>query len=367
MWLLPKNLADKIEAASRNPDATMCAAAIEFMAGVSARDKEPLKITGNVAVIPIRGILTEKPSFWASFYGGGSTSYQDIRADIAEAKGNPFVTSVEYEIESPGGNVSGLFPTLDAMGGLGKPSVAIVGDMATSAAFGIACQADEIHVGGRASQLGSVGVAYDTYVDDKELSLNSTEAPNKRPDLSTKEGQGVVVSHLDDYHVLFAGAIATGRGTTVKDVNKNYGRGGIVLANEALKAGMIDKILGPENKQTANGGEQTEVGSMDLQTLKTEHPVVYAAVVKEERGRVNAHLILGKKSGDMDTAIEAIGDGSALTDEIQAKYLAASMDRQDIDNRTADNPDTDSVATEKAKSDTLADKIAAHVEEELGV
>lgn len=68
---------------------------------------------------------------------------------------------------------------------------------------------------------------------------------------------------------------------------------------------------------------------MDLDTLKAEHPETYRAALavgaSEERDRVTAHLTLGQSSGDMDTAIKAVEDGSEMTATLQAKYMAAGM------------------------------------------
>ena len=73
---------------------------------------------------------------------------------------------------------------------------------------------------------------------------------------------------------------------------------------------------------------------MDLEKLKSLHPAIYSAAKAEgaqrERSRVAAHLTMGAKSGDLKTAHVAIRSGADLTFEIQAQYLAASMNREDI-------------------------------------
>ena len=52
---------------------------------------------------------------------------------------------------------------------------------------------------------------------------------------------GGVVDGLDE---LFAEAIADGRGTTIEKVNADFGQGATLLADEAVKRGMIDSIAG---------------------------------------------------------------------------------------------------------------------------
>ena len=91
---------------------------------------------------------------------------------------------------------------------------------------------------------------------------------------------------------------------------------------------------------------------MDLQILKAQHPAVYAAAVQEgtaqERDRVGAHLKMGEASGDMDTAISAVEDGSAMTATLQAKYMAAGMNRAAAQARQDD--DAEAGAADKANA-----------------
>lgn len=95
---------------------------------------------------------------------------------------------------------------------------------------------------------------------------------------------------------------------------------------------------------------------MDLNTLKAQHADVYAAAVQEgvtqERDRVGAHVTMGEASGDMKTAITAINDGSAMTAQLQATYMAAGMNRQDVNNRQDDDAGADAGDGAGADEDT---------------
>ena len=167
--------------------------------------------------------------------------------------------------------------------------------------------------------------------------------------MSTEDGKAIVREELDALHEIFVDAIASGRDTTVEKVNADFGQGATLLAEEALKRGMIDTVAdsslavvsSTDSTTTARkGGNQSEKGPMDLTTLKAQHPDVYAAAVQEgvtqERDRVGAHLTMGEASGDMKTAVGAINDGSVMTATLQAAYMAAGMNRQDISNRGED-------------------------------
>jgi ClpP class serine protease len=256
-----------------------------------------------------------------------------------------------------------MFKAMDSIRNAKKPVRSVVTNTAASAAFGLASQASGgLYAESRAAMFGSVGVAATMFIYPEEVEITSTEAPNKRPDVTTEEGKAVVREELDALHDLFVEGIAAGRKTTPEKVNKNFGRGSTLLADAALKNGMIDGILTTkqENKK-----------AMDINELKAQHSELYSAVknagVAEERDRVTAHLTMGTASGDMDTAVVAITEGTGMTLTLQAKYMTAGRNKTDLDGRSQDAAAVviDPAATVDPKTD--ADKVAALVAENFGV
>jgi ClpP class serine protease len=210
------------------------------------------------------------------------------------------------------------------------------------------------------------------YTDDNEFAIASSNAPKKAPDMTTEEGKAVVREELDALHDLFVDAIAEGRSTDVDKVNAEFGQGATLLAEEAFKRGMIDKVADTpltvvsttDSTTTArSGGNNPEKGPMDLNTLKAQHPDVYAAAVQEgvdqEHDRVSAHLTMGEASGDMKTAVGAINDGSAMTAKLQAQYMAAGMNRADVNARQDDDNNADAGDGANAEDDDTAKANAA--------
>jgi len=317
-----------------------------------------LSVVGAKAEIMVSGVLTDRPSFMAFLFGGGNTTYGEIRAAIAEAEANPEVDEIILAVDSPGGTVAGLFETLAAVESATKPVTARVANMAASAAFALVSAADKIVATNPAATFGSVGIARTFLVDAEEVTVTSTNAPNKVPDVTTEEGVAVVRGELDDVHELFVGAIAKGRGITAEKVNEDFGRGGVFLAEAALNRGMIDALESSESTKTntANaivGGTKIEAKSMNEHELLAQHPELYAAVlnkgVTQERDRVTAHLIMGESHGAMEAATTAIKSGDGMTATIQAQYAAAGLNKNAVASRGADDKDADpgSVDTDK--------------------
>jgi ClpP class serine protease len=352
MWLLEASVRKALEHAEKSgftPSAEQISQfETRFGGDVSAQDNRLLTIAGENAAISIKGVITQAPSFMAMIFGGGNTTYPEINAAIAAAEQDDSITNITYEVDSPGGGFDGLFNTLAAMQSAKKPSKAMVSSLSASAAYAIASQADKIVASNIAARIGSIGVVATFYDDENEISITSTEAPRKRPDVRTEEGVAMVREELDALHEIFVEAISQGRGMTPEEINANFGQGGTYLAREALKRGMIDEIATPSLKAvkntkttTASSGTKPEAINMDLHTLKAQHPETFAAAVQQgteqERDRVSAHLMMGEKSGDMKTASASIKDGSGMTATLQATYMTAGMNRSDVSGRQADD------------------------------
>lgn len=329
---------------------------------------------GATTTIAIEGVMTRKPDIFAMLFGGGNTTYGEIAGAIATAEADPAVENIELKVHSPGGTVDGLFDAIASMQTATKPITAVV-ENAQSAAYGLVSQADEIVAAGKHAMFGSIGVAVEAFVSDHRIAITSTESPNKRPDLKTEAGRAVVREELDALHELFVDAIATGRGATIDKVNADFGRGSTLVAKDAQRRGMVDRIVGESASPiTATGGNQPEITAMDLTTLKAQHPDVYAAAKAdgqaEERERVSAHLIMGESSGDMKTAIAAAKDGTEMTMSLQATYMAAGMNRSDADDRQADDSEVaegaDGAQAAATQQDAFDDNVAALVVGSLG-
>lgn len=396
MWLLKQDVLTQMRhvyesglAPTSEQKAELLARHEEQAAALSA--PRNLRIAGATAEIRVEGILTQKPDIIAMILGMGNTTYQQIQSAISIVESDSTIKNVSYFFATPGGTVAGAFETLAAIEAAKKPAT-VRAEMATSAGYLLAAAAGKIEAVTPASEFGSIGVVQSFFADDQVIEITSTEAPNKRPDISTEEGQAVVREYLDAIHQLFVEAIARGRGVSVAQVNAEFGRGSLLLAGEARRRGMIDRIAKPalrsvtidqpetEFSKPADGGQAKLEKNMDKNELKEKHPQLFAAVlqegaeaaVKTERDRVSAHLVFGEQSGDMKTAIEAVKSGDEVTQTIMAKYMTAGMNKSSIASREADEKVT-GAALEGAElnSETdapdLGDQVWAKMQEMNGV
>lgn len=383
-WLLEQNVYDEMEAARTAgivPTAEQLATYDELISAANTDMPRIMSVVGSNAAIDIVGVLTDAPSWMARWFGGGNTTYREIRSALAMADADPAIDRIMLQFNSPGGQASSeMLETINAVKSTKKPVDALVGDMAASAAYAIAAQSDKIIAQNDMTKVGSVGIVHTSVVSDRVIDVTSSNAPKKRPDASTKAGKAVIRETIDAMEKVFIDSIAEGRDTTAKAVKSDFGQGAVVLASEAVERNMIDEISAEAAKPTqrataatatetttASGGNTTEESIMDKTELMAKFPAIYQAAVEDgvakERDRVNAHLILGK-TGDMEAALEAVEKGEEMSATVQAKHIAAAMGKNDLAARDADDAEANAgeqaAEPKEAKEDESA-QVTANV------
>jgi len=375
MWFVDPALRGQLEAAEASGVMYSSQQQAEYMAAVGS-DLDGSRLFTAPGVINVRGIMTNTPNFFAMLFGGGNVTYSEIVSAVKAADGDARVNEIMLVVDSNGGHVDGLFSALDAIRGASKPVRAFIENKALSAAYALVSQAGEIVARGPEVRVGSVGVLASIPLKRTASSVDvtSTRAPLKRPDVETPEGRAAVESELDDLHKVFVSAIAAGRGVTPDDVNEKYGRGGVLLAEDALARGMIDAISSAIKTPAISGANSTEVNDMDqltVATVQSQAPGVYseiiAAGVKQERDRVLAHLMLGESAGAMDLAVSSIRAGEDLTPEKQREYMQIVNDRADVARRAADDAAAESALRASGPAPEPANAVLAIVEQAVGM
>ena len=282
----------------------------------------------GVAHIPVVGELTPaaQTDICGAYTAEALTEYGFIQAAAMAADEDMRVREIAFDIDSPGGYLDGLDQTAQVLAGLTKPTRSNVSNMAASAAYWLASQTDRIVASSPADVIGSIGVAVEHWDDTQALAqmgitrqvFTSTDAPDKRPDLTTDAGKAKLIEYLDATHAVFVSRVATGRGVSPKKVSEDFGRGGLLVASAAKAAGMIDGIrgetltrpnkiekpagvAGAETAAKADGTLKTGgAKKMTLEELKRDNPALYAEAtadalqagrsegVKAERDRITA-------------------------------------------------------------------------------
>lgn len=227
--------------------------ALAEAAGVrAARDQRKARPrSGGVAVIPLHGVMVQRADWFMEACGILSTDQVGQLVDAAAD--DESVEAIVMDIDSPGGSVFGT-PELGAKvaaAGKKKPVIGVANSMAASAAFWVGSQATEFVItpGGMGGSIGVYSMHVDRSQELADAGLKVTlvaSTPEKvaghefgpLDDVGMADRQGTV----EGYYKQFLSAVASGRKTTVANVRETFGKGGMVLASEAVKRGMVDAV-----------------------------------------------------------------------------------------------------------------------------
>jgi capsid assembly protease len=205
----------------------------------------------RIAVVSVIGTLVSRSSYLAA--ASGLVSYADIRDAVAGAMADPTVRGVVLDVDSPGGEVGGLFDLVEQIRAINpageKPLWAVANESALSAAYAIASAADRIYVT-RTGEVGSIGVVA-VHVDESGADAKAGLAwtfvfagehkvdANAHAPLSER-ARAAIQADVDRLYSEFCALVAVNRGIsseTVRSTNALIYRGEL-----AVHAGLADRV-----------------------------------------------------------------------------------------------------------------------------
>src|SRR5690242_11143847 len=183
--------------------------------------------TAGIAVIPISGVIAQHPQSMG-------TSVDEIRQNFRAAMASDQVDAILLDVDSPGGEVTGVAELADEIRGATKPVTAYANGLMASAAYWLASVASAIAMTPSAL-VGSIG----GYMVHEDWSRNleqegvrvtaisagrfKTEGAPWQP--LSPEGEAHYQQRVDEVYGWFVRAVAAGRNTTQTAVRNGYGEG----------------------------------------------------------------------------------------------------------------------------------------------
>lgn len=208
----------------------------------------PLAAPG-VAVIPIHGTLVRRTVGLEA--ESGLTSYAALAAQLDAALANPEVGAILLDVDSPGGESSGVFDLADRIRAATqvKPVWAVANDMAFSAAYALASAASKVFVS-RTGGVGSIGVIA-MHVDQSEkdaqdgVRYTAVFAGDRKNDLNphepiSGEAHAFLKAEVHRIYGLFVETVARHRGlepALVRDTEA-----GLFFGQAAVAMGLADAL-----------------------------------------------------------------------------------------------------------------------------
>lgn len=208
-----------------------------------------VQVRDAVAVIPVTGPVVRYANLFSEV--SGATSTEILARDIRTALDDPLIEALVLEMNSPGGMATGINELGDMIfqGREMKPIIAYGDGQMASAAYLLASAADEIVID-RTAILGSIGAKMtlqdtsgrDARAGVRTLEIVSSQSPDKTIDPNMEEGRAKLQRIVDDLAGVFVEAVARNRDVTVQTVLSDFGRGGMMVGQAAVDAGLADRI-----------------------------------------------------------------------------------------------------------------------------
>jgi ClpP class serine protease len=368
--------------------------AVEAYRAKAMAGTDRARVRDGVAIIDVIGATFKRANLFTAM--SGATSYEIIRADFQAALDDPKVKGIMLNIDSPGGEASGtgeLAAAVAAARGK-KPITAYVGGMGASAGYWLASAADRVVVDPQAI-LGSIGVQWAMKGDPPEndktaktYTFISSQSPLKNADPGTEAGAKQLQSAVDAMAAVFYEAVAMNRGVDIETALNNFGKGGIFVGKDAVKAGLADELgsfesvlaelsagrKGAKSPSTRNGRttmSETPEPAAEAAVIDNSKAIgdAVSAALAAERTRTagldriaSAHavdaavLAKAKEDGtDVATFALAVADlAAAKTKEAGTTVLAALKTDEEAAAQAAA-----SLADEGESDDAIAARIAA--------
>jgi signal peptide peptidase SppA len=215
-------------------------------------DRSGAQQTGaGVAILPLYGPIVPKAGLMSDL--SGATSVQGFMRMFRSALVDAEVKAIIIDVDSPGG-LTDLVPEaaaeIRAARGQ-KPIVAVANTLMASAAYWLACQADEI-VASPSALVGSIGV----YTEHDDMSgayalagvspelISAGKYKVEGNDLGPldEEARRHVQALVDDAYGSFVNDVAKARGVKPDDVRNGYGQGRVLTAKMALAESLVDRV-----------------------------------------------------------------------------------------------------------------------------
>ncbi|EII3108178.1 S49 family peptidase [Vibrio parahaemolyticus] len=299
---------------------------------------------GGVAVLHVNGVISRYATWFQAICGGAST--QLVAKEFNEALNNPSVKAIVLNIDSPGGQADGIHELAEMIHAArgDKPIVAYVGGTGASAAYWVACAADELVIDATA-MVGSIGVVAtltrykDTDEGVERLEFVSSQSPKKRLDPASKEGRADWQGRLDQMADVFIDRVARNMGVTRETVLSDFGQGGVLIGQNAVDQGMahrlgslegvISQLAERKHKMT---DKKTKAVTLPAATEASTDVLIGA--IKEQRPDVLEAL--QPKVEPEATALEHAGDIAAACASAGFPELAANLLKPDVTKASAE-------------------------------
>ncbi len=295
------------------------------------------RVENGIAVIPVLGELCNRGAWIGA--SSGLTSYEGLAEQLRAVAADSAVRGAVLDMNSPGGEAFGAFEAGAAVQELAakKPVVAFVNGMACSAAYAIACGADEIVCipSGIVGSIGVIMMHMDRSAALAKAGLKPTviHAGAHKADLSSlrelpDDARARLQAHVDETYGLFVSTVAEARELDPDAVRAT--EGGVLMGQSAVAAGLADRTgtlddcFALIDSAARSRAAFTLGATMDTIAVAAHEAALSAA--REEGARAAATAASNAQAAAQVRIGAILGCKEAKGREATAQHLALSTD-----------------------------------------
>lgn len=247
-------LADRFGVAHLFREGAPVALGAPMMNDEDAAEDKPYAVLNGIALIPVQGTLVAKLGSVQPY--SGMTGYDGIRVMFLTALRDPDVDAIVLDIDSPGGEVAGLFDLADTVfaSRAVKPIWSILNENAYSAGYALASAASRICVP-RTGGTGSIGVIamiadMSKALSEAGITVNVIQFGARKadgyPELPlAPQGRARFQADIDTLGMLFAATVARNR--DLKPAQVIAMQAMTYLGADGVKQGLADMVASPDD------------------------------------------------------------------------------------------------------------------------
>ncbi|XAO54228.1 capsid assembly protease C [Yersinia phage vB_YenM_P778] len=304
-----------------------------------------LRVSQGTAILPVMGSLTHRAMGMEALCTGGMSSYAGMTKAFDEAIADSSVERIVLHVDSGGGQATGCFDLAHhIMANRGKkPIIAYVDGMACSAAYALACSADEV-IASPHADVGSIGVIMvhqEASVALEKAGISTTvikAGANKGMGSPfaplSEDAKNTLQDRVDELYSDFVGLVSSARSIDAKDVRST--EASVYNAQASLEKGLIDSIKTPDEFLayiTPNSPSsvaqpikvRTSMEEQSQETEMSEAEMKELAELRAFKAAQEATQSLSVVVGTVQASADAIGFDST---EAATALLSAGLDNQ---------------------------------------
>lgn len=346
---------------------------------------------GNTAVVDIQGPLVQGDAGFMRLFG--ITGYDNIREAVAQAIADEEVHSILLNVDSGGGQVSGVTDTAKFLAEAGKikPISTYTGGTMASAALWTGATSQHITASDTAT-VGSIGVLVVHTERSKmlaEMGITPTvvragefKAITNNIEPLSDAGKAQLQATVNHMYQPFLQHMAEWRNTSAENAQATFAEGRVFTGSQALDAGLVDKI-GTYEDALAKAA-QLGLSAKSAKSVRTN--VAKASVLADNHPQSTKGTVMPKTTLPENATAEQIAQAQADLEAAQllaaaaekseteiAKFLRAELKTTEKDLHTAEalvatlTAERDSQVAETASVQALATSYEGIVQASLNV